>query len=189
VVRRAANIGSILDPAGAPDGPAFSLKSFLKIGFGVDRPIPVGNAFEDVDVKDGLLRGGEVVFVVGRETEFAARSESAGEIANEFWLDQPAWPVAALGPGIGKEDVGDRDAAGREEIANGVTELKAKDAEVGLLGSGGALFNFADAAEEAFNGEEIHLRMEGSVSESEATIARAEIEFDGVVIAEDGTPI
>ena len=97
--------------------------------------------------------------------------------------------MTALGPGIGEEDVGDGDAAGREEIADGVAEFEAKDAEVGLLRAGGALFDFADAAEEAFDGEEIYFGMLGGVGESETAVTGAEVEFDGAVVAEDGGPV
>ena len=70
-----------------------------------------------------------------------------------------------------------------------VTELQPQDAKIIQPGPRRALLDFAHAAKKPFHREEIDLRMLLRVGQREAAVARAEIELDGVVVAEKLAPI
>src|ERR1700722_1247864 len=97
--------------------------------------------------------------------------------------------MAALRPRIGKKNVRNRDALRRQQVANCVTKLQTQDAKIIQSGPRRALLDFADAAEQPFHREEIDLRMLPRIGQGKAPIARTEIEFDGMVVAEKLAPI
>ena len=139
----------------ARGGAALGVEGLLEIGLGVGGPIPFGRALEDAGLGDGLLRGLEIMVVVGGEAEFAAGLERGGEIADEVGLDKAARPVAALGPRVGKHNVGDGNAGGREEIADGVAGFETQHAEIGEVRARGPFLDFADAAQKPLDGEQV----------------------------------
>ena len=75
------------------------------------------------------------------------------------------------------------------EILHRVTELQPQDADVGQPGPRRALFDFTDAPKKAFHREEIDLRVLLRVSQGKASVARAKIEFNGMVVAEKLAPV
>ncbi len=97
--------------------------------------------------------------------------------------------MTPLGPRIGKHDVRDGNAIGREEVADGIAELEPEHAQVVQPGPGRALLDFADASEQTFHRKQVDLRMLLRIGQGKAAVARAEIELDRMVIAEKLPPI
>ncbi len=167
----------------------FGIEGALKISLGVGGPIPDGGVLKDFRVGHSLLGGLEIMFVIGGETEFAAGFQGNGQITHEGWLHQSPRPVASLRPRVGKHDVDNGDAAGWQEVFNRVTEFEAEDANIGQVRPGCAFFDLADAAEESLDGEKIDFGMLLRVGEGEASVTRAEIELDGVIVAPQLRPV
>jgi len=178
-----------LHPPGAPGGAAFGIKGFLEIGLRIGGPIPIGSALQNTRLGHGTLRRLEIMGVVGGEAKFTAGFQGKGEIVDEAGLKEAPRPVAAFGPWIRKKNISDGDAARRQEITDSVAGFEAKDAQVGQSRADGAFLDLADAAQETFDGQEIDARMLLRVSKRKAAIARAEIQFNRLVIAEERPPV
>ncbi len=62
------------------------------------RPMQVLPAFE------GLLHVESVVLDIGRQAQFPAVDKEVADSRHARLVDEPALPVARLGPGVGKEN-------------------------------------------------------------------------------------
>ena len=83
--------------------------------------------------------------------------------------------VPLLRPRVGKEDVVDGDAAGRDQARDRVVRLDADQANVGEPQAHGLAIHLAHAAEHPLDAEKVGLRMRPRAREQEAPFAAAHV--------------
>jgi len=181
------------------DGRALELYRMDRFAFGEEVPFEIGLGI--IRRKRAVIRGeagfvasdsqhlAEVLGVVGFEEEFAAGLERFAEIGGEGGVEEAARVVAAFGPGIREQEVGGPDRGGAEEVTDGVGRFEPEDPDVGQGGACGSTAGFPDAAEQAFDAEEVALGELRGAREEERAFPRTEIDFDRGAAPECGREI
>lgn len=86
-----------------------------------------------------------VVFPVGGAVDVAAALQARGEQGDERRLDQPAFLVPRLVPGIGEEDVDAGERGFRQHVTDDLNGIVIADAQIGEVFLGDQLAQRADA--------------------------------------------
>jgi hypothetical protein len=168
---------------------ALGLESLLEIGFGVQRPIPFRRAVKYARLGHGRLRRLEIIGMVGGEAKLAARPQRRPHVAHEIGLHQTPVPMPPLRPRIGKHHMRDGNAPRRQQVAHGVAKLQPQDTHVRQLSPRRALLDLAHAPEQPLDRQQVDLRMLLRVGNGKAAIPRAQVKFDGMVVAENPAPV
>lgn len=119
----------------------------------------------------------EIVRVIGAHVEDASGGEDVAGQFHEAGIDQPSAVVLAFGPGIGEIDVNRLGASLGQEIFQGVGRFKPKKPDIFQAQTRAFPVEFADAPEQAFDRQEIALRMQRRVAKEERSIPAAQFDF------------
>ena len=97
--------------------------------------------------------------------------------------------MAFLRPGVGEVDVEDGDGGGGNELGEEEVGLRADHARVEAVVSPKAVGGVSPIPACPLDAEEVCIGASDRLVEQEGSFAAADLEFDGVVVAEDFDPI
>jgi len=131
----------------------------------------------------------KVIDLIGHDAEQAVRSKRAMNGDEEILGDDATAPMPAFGPGIGKQQMKQRDRIRRQHLLHCIGGFHPQDTRVGEF----ALDNFpvraSHSPEETFNSKKVPCRIGRGDFYEEGTVAAPKIDFERRASAVDGLQI
>ena len=126
----------------------------------------------------------EIRQVVCRRVDPASLLQGAMHGVEKQRAEYPVIVMSLFRPGVREEDVVGRNEFGRDQVPYGVVGLHPKQPDISKLPPFDLSANLSDPAQHPFDAEEVRIPVLGRAGQKEATLARAEIDFDGVIVTE-----
>ncbi len=116
----------------------------------------------------------EIIRVIRPQINRAARRERGAGERRKAGADEPVSAVLLLRPRVGEINVQGRGGARRQEVSQKIGGFDADAAQIHQPGAAAFAVQFLDAAEQAFDSDEIPVRVSAGVFDKERGVAAAE---------------
>ena len=164
----------------AADGAFVEVPEFEVGAFFVDE-LQGGEFFEAGVATEDFADDFEVRDVVGGDVDVAAGFEGVVEGVEEDGVEEAVFGVLLFRPRVGVEDVIGVDGGGGDEECGGVVAFHAEEADVLVAAAADSVVDLPDAFEHAVDAEEVDFGMIFCARHQEASLAAAEVDFDGLL--------